>query len=198
MAKSAPQAWTSSGSAPRLWMASMQNSTPRARQCAPSCARSSRSPLAYCTELIANRRVRSSMHVAERLFGRGAARQVDAAGFHALVLQRLPDDAVGREFLIADDHVVARLPGQAMRHDGQRFGRVFQECDVVCGRGIEQAPALFAQTGFRLQPAWVIARPLVQVLLGKALHRLCRTARPGRHRRMVEIDQTGIEREFTR
>src|SRR5450759_414804 len=50
---------------------------------------------------------------------------------------------------------------------------------------------------FRLQPAGVIARPLAHVLLSKLLHGHCSSARPGRHRRVVEIDQTVIEQEFT-
>ena len=57
----------------------------------------------------------------------------------ALRGERFPDDAVGREFLIADHHLITRPPVQAEGDERQRFGGVFHQRDIAMRGRVEQA-----------------------------------------------------------
>jgi hypothetical protein len=66
------------------------------------------------------------------------AAQDDLAHLHSQRRQGQPDHAVGGEFLVADDHLVARAPVEAEGDEGQGLGGVLDQCDIAGARCIQQ------------------------------------------------------------
>ena len=76
--------------------------------------------------------------------------QVDLHHLDALRSEGFPDNPVGREFFIADHHLIAWPPIQAKGDKGQRLGGVLDQGDIGAGRCVEQALQAFTQTSLDL------------------------------------------------
>src|SRR5690606_15215817 len=96
--------------------------------------------------------------------------------------QRLPGDAIGREFLVTDRHLVALGPIQSHGDNGQGLGGVLDQSNIALAGCVEQRLQLTLQAVFQLDPAGIVPGALVQVLAGEGFHRLGGPFGPGRHR----------------
>ena len=72
------------------------------------------------------------------------ALEADLDHLHTLGGQRQPDDAVGREFLVANDHLIAGSPVQAECHEGQCLGGIFDQRNITGAWCVHQTHKAFA------------------------------------------------------
>ena len=95
-----------------------------------------------------------------------------------------------------DHDIVSRLPPDAVGHDGQGLGSIFQQGDVRCRVRTDQARQALAQALFHFQPFRIMAGTQVLVFPGKPDDRLSGPGGPGAHRGMIEVADIGLQNKF--
>ena len=134
----------------------------------------------------------------QRLFQVAGAGQRYAAHLDALPGKRFPHHAVRREFLVADDHVVTRLPGKPVGNHRQSFGRIFQQRDIVSMRGADQFARQLANVLFRVQPGIEMFGTDSVILPREFDHCIGSARRPRGYSGVIQVNQVTVDREFVR
>ena len=185
---------TSSGNAPRPWIASTTNSAPRGVRDLGQRGQIVAVAVVEATHETATRRVRGE---SARRSASGVMRSRGASSWrdgHAARAQREPGVGVGAELVRADDDLVAGTQVEPLREDRRAVAGVAQQRDLLAPPADERgdARAVRRQLGLARPDAGTAPRGVV---VDHGVQRVARRERQHADRRVVEVDQPRRERE---